>query len=313
LHGEAVATIAHPRLLDRTVRALTFGSVALVSLGAFETIAVATAMPTAAAALHDVAGYALAFGLPLATSVVGMVVAGTWSDARGPAAAMRTGVLLFVGGLVLAGLATTVPVLAVGRGVQGFGSGLFSVALYVVVGRAVVPELRPRMFAAFAAAWVLPSVVGPPLAGLIVEQAGWRWVFLLAAALAVPAAALVEPALRGLGGPVGEALPRRHLARIGWAAGAAAGAAGLNAAGQLPGAAAAVIGLAALAAVLVSAPRLFPAGTGVARPGLPAVIAVRAGWRPPRSSAARCSCHCCSRASGASRPSSAGWCSPRRP
>jgi MFS family permease len=159
LHGEAVTTIAHPRLLDRTVRALTFGSVALVSLGAFETIAVATAMPTAAAALHDVAGYALAFGLPLATSVVGMVVAGTWSDARGPAAAMRTGVLLFVGGLVLAGLATTMPVLAVGRGVQGFGSGLFSVALYVVVGRAVVPELRPRMFAAFAAAWVLPSVV----------------------------------------------------------------------------------------------------------------------------------------------------------
>ena len=37
-------------------------------------------------------GYALAFGLPLATSVIGMVLAGVWSNARGPAASMRVGV-----------------------------------------------------------------------------------------------------------------------------------------------------------------------------------------------------------------------------
>lgn len=70
-------------LLRGPLRSLTVGSVALVSLGAFEAVAVATAMPTVAAALDGLSGYALAFGLPLATSALGMVVAGAWSDARG--------------------------------------------------------------------------------------------------------------------------------------------------------------------------------------------------------------------------------------
>ncbi len=157
-------------LLSAPLRALTVGSVALVSLGAFEAIAVATAMPTVAAALDGVAAYALAFGLPLATSVIGMVLAGVWSDARGPAGSMRVGVAAFVLGLLVAGLAPAMPVLVAGRAVQGLGSGLFSVALYVVVGRVVPAALRPRIFAAFAAAWLLPAVAGPPLAGLIVEQ-----------------------------------------------------------------------------------------------------------------------------------------------
>jgi MFS family permease len=268
---------APPGLLAGPLRTLTLGSVALVSLGAFEAIAVATAMPTVAAALDGVSAYALAFGLPLATSVVGMVLAGTWSDARGPAWAMRTGVAAFVLGLLVAGLAQAMPVLAVGRAVQGLGSGLFSVALYVVVARVVAPALRPRMFAAFAAAWVLPAVVGPPVAGLLVETAGWRWVFLLAALLAVPAALLVEPALRGCANPSAGAPARTVTAwrRVLWAALAAAGAAGLHQAGQLGGTAAVALGAIAVAAVAVAGPALLPAGSLVARPGLPAVIAVR--------------------------------------
>jgi MFS family permease len=266
-----------PTLLSGPLRALTVGSVALVSLGAFEAIAVATAMPTVAAALDGVAGYALAFGLPLATSVIGMVLAGVWSDARGPAASMRVGVAAFVLGLLVAGLAPSMTVLAVGRAVQGLGSGLFSVALYVVVGRVVPPALRPRIFAAFAAAWLLPAVAGPPVAGLLVEHAGWRWVFLLAAALAVPAALLVEPGLGRCQGCADriDGVGRPSRARVLWAVGAAFGAAGLHQAGQLSGPVAAVLGTAALAAVALSGPRLLPAGSLRARPGLPSVILVR--------------------------------------
>jgi len=266
-------------LMHGRLRTLTLGSVALVSLGAFEAIAVATAMPTVAAALDGLTAYALAFGLPLATSVVGMVLAGVWSDVRGPGGAMRVGVAGFVLGLVLAGLAPAMPLLAMGRAVQGLGSGLFSVALYVVVARVVPPALRPRMFAAFAAAWVLPAVVGPPLAGLLVETVGWRSVFLLAAVLALPAALLVQPALRGLGAPIedgtGTSTGHRRTRRVLWAVGAAAGAAGLHQAGQLGGVPALLLGVVAVAAVAVSGPHLLPAGTLLARPGLPAVIGVR--------------------------------------
>jgi hypothetical protein len=99
----------------------------------------------------------------------------------------------------------------------------------------------------------------------------------------------VEPALRGLGVPTddsttedstieggtGTSTGHRRTRRVLWAVGAAAGAAGLHQAGQLGGVPALLLGMVAVAAVVVSGPHLLPAGTLLARPGLPAVIGVR--------------------------------------
>lgn len=71
-------------ILAAPYRAATLGMVALVSLNAFESLAVAAAMPTVARELNGLPLYALAFGGTLATSVVGMTAAGRWSDRRGP-------------------------------------------------------------------------------------------------------------------------------------------------------------------------------------------------------------------------------------
>ncbi len=259
----------HPAITGQ--RTFTVGSVALVSLAAFEAMAVATAMPTVAAALDGLTGYALAFGLPLATSVLGMVAAGAWSDTRGPSGPLRVGIALFVAALLVAGLAPSMVVFTAGRALQGLGSGLFSVALYVIVARVVPPALRPRLFAAFAAAWVVPAVVGPPVAALLVTTVGWRWVFLLAAVLAVPAALLVEPSLRGLGDPGGDSSARQ----VPWAVGAAVGAVALQEAGQLPTGPAVLLAGVAAVVVVACLVHLLPAGTASARPGLPAVVAVR--------------------------------------
>jgi MFS family permease len=169
--------------------------VALCSLGAFEALAVATAMPTIAVALDGLRHYTFAFAVVFATSVVGMLTAGRWCDRTGPTPAMWTGVALFVVGLVVAGTATGMGALIAGRAVQGVGSGLFGVALYVLVARVFVAERRPAVFSAFAAAWVVPAIVGPGLAGLVVDHLGWRWVFLGAAALTIPAAILMRPGL----------------------------------------------------------------------------------------------------------------------
>ena len=155
--------------LSAPYRALTLGMITLVTLVAFEAVAVTTAMPTVARALDGLTLYALAFGGALAASVVGMVVAGAWGDARGPAGPTWAGVALFIAGLFIAGTAPDMWVLVGGRAVQGFGGGLVVVALYVVVGRAYPADLHPRVFAAFAGAWVLPSIAGPSIAGLIVE------------------------------------------------------------------------------------------------------------------------------------------------
>ncbi|MFE9204018.1 MFS transporter [Micromonospora sp. NPDC007230] len=273
----ATAAPAAPpaHLYSPRLRAMTVGSVALVSLLAFEALAVGTAMPTVARSLDGLTLYALAFGGPFASGVVAMVVSGIWCDARGPRAPMWHGVAWFVAGLVVAGAAPTMGLLVVGRVVQGFGSGLLSVALYVIVGQAYPEELRRRVFAAFAAAWVVPSLVGPALAGLIVEHLGWRWVFLAVPAVAVPAVLLIQPGLRALGARVPVRPPAGALARIGWACGAGASAALLHHGGQQRGVLGGALVAVALAGLLVCAPRLLPAGFLRAGRGLPTVIGLR--------------------------------------
>ncbi|MGC9667800.1 MFS transporter [Planosporangium sp. 12N6] len=270
--------------LVRPYRSLTVGMVTLVSVVAFEAVAVTTAMPTVARALHGLPLYALAFGGALAAGVVGMVISGGWSDAKGPAAPVWTGVATFVAGLVICGTAPTMATLVVGRVIQGFGGGLVAVALYVVVGRAYPPDLHPRVFSAFAGAWVVPSVAGPSLAGLIVEQVGWRWVFLGTVLLTVPAVLLVRPGLRAMADPGTTADPRPssrpagaagHVGRAGWALGAAVSMGLLHLGGQQRGVGAiGLIGL-ALAGLAAFTPRLLPRGTFSARPGLPSVVLLR--------------------------------------
>ena len=250
--------------------------VTLVALFVFETLAVATAMPTVARALDGLSLYALAFAGTLASSVVGMAVAGRSADRRGPQTPLWQGLAWFGLGLVVAGLAPTMAALILGRILQGYGGGLMSVALYVVVGRVYPPVLRARIFAAFAAAYVLPAVVGPLVSGLIVQYASWRWVFLSVPVVAAVAALMVLPALRGIG-----PLPARGTAadtgrwRNFWAVGAAAGVLLLHYAGHRHGAAVVPWLLLAVAAVAVCTRQLLPAGSLRAARGLPAVMALR--------------------------------------
>jgi MFS family permease len=256
-------------------RALTIGMVALITLIAFESLAVTTAMPTVAQALDGLPLYALAFGGPLASSVVAMVVSGTWSDLKGPTRPLWYGTAWFLLGLVIAGLAPSMELLVAGRIIQGFGGGLVTVALYVVVGHLYPPELRPRIFAAFATGWVVPSLVGPAIAGLIVEHASWRIVFLAVPALAIPAVLVMRPGLAGANSGTVEKSGSLWDRRALWAVAAAVGVGLLSFGGQQHGVLQALLVLLGLAGVAAFAPKLLPKGTFRIGAGLPAVIALR--------------------------------------
>ncbi|WP_316778902.1 MFS transporter [Streptomyces sasae] len=264
-------------VLGRSYRALSVGIVSVVLLIAFEATAVGTAMPVAARELDGVSLYAFAFSGYFTTSLFGMVLAGQWSDRKGPLGALTTGIGSFAAGLVVAGTAQSMWVFILGRAVQGFGGGLVIVSLYVVVGRAYPERLRPAIMAAFAAGWVVPSIVGPLASGAVTEHLGWRWVFLGIPVLVLLPVALALPQIRRrAGGPVqGGADAGFDRRRIRLAFGISLGAGLLQYAAQdlrwlslIPG----LLGAALLVPAVLG---LLPHGTYRAVRGLPSVVLLR--------------------------------------
>ena len=262
------------------LRRLTAGIIALIVLIvlivliAFEAMAAATAMPVAVRSLNGLAAYSWAFNGFLVAGLLAMVVSGEVCDQGGPKRPVVVGVALFVAGLVVAGLATSMPVFVLGRAIQGLGGGAVIVAVYVVVGRSYDPGLRPRVFAAMSAAWVLPSIVGPVAAGAVADHLTWRLVFLGVPVLALPAAWLLLARLPGPQEADGvEGPPRTGHKRA--AVAAAVGVTALQEAGHRldwVGALLAVVGIALLVPALH---RLLPRGTVRFAAGLPATIGMR--------------------------------------
>ena len=259
-------------ILAPAYAATTVAIFALIAFNAFEALAVTTVMPTISRDLDGFALYALAFAAPLASGVVGMVAAGTWSDRRGPATPLVTSLVLFSVGVLAAGLAPTMPVLVAGRVVQGLGTGALIVSLYVLVGALYPPRLQPSVFATFAAAWVLPSLFGPAIAAFVADAVGWRWVFLGMVVLVALAAALLAPVVPTLRRtPEGGRDPAPR-SRLWWAAVAAAAVLAVELLGSRD--AALLAAVAALVVVLAVRP-LLPPGTLSAGRGLPSVIGTR--------------------------------------
>jgi len=131
-------------------------------------------------------------------TIVGLILAGDEADRNGPARPFMFGVSLFVLGLVLAGTATSMLTFVLSRGVQGLGAGIIASVAYVCLGRGYPEQVKPRMIAVLASAWVVPGLVGPALAGIVADFAGWRWVFLGLIPVLPLATILVLPALKRL-------------------------------------------------------------------------------------------------------------------
>lgn len=263
-------TIASP--WTRPYLRTTVGVFSLAFLFAFEALAVATVMPDVAAELDGLSLYALAFAAPLASTVIAVSVAGRWIDRNGASRGLVLGVLVFCLGVVVAGLAPTMPVFLIGRVVHGLGGGLIGVALYVVVAEAYPSPMRPRVFAVLTAAWVLPALVGPLVAGIIADAVGWRWVFLAVPLVALVSWLMVRTAPMAAGDP-GVSVDWH---RLGWAGLAAAGVLALAIGGQRGVDVWWLLIVAGVVTAAVAAGRLLPRGIWRAAPGLPAVLVSRA-------------------------------------
>jgi MFS family permease len=139
---------------------------------------IATALPTMA---HAFGADPLHMNVALTSYLLSLAVfipASGWvADRYGTRNVFRVAIAIFTLGSILCGQADTLWFLVVARVFQGLGG-----AMMVPVGRLVLLRSVAKSELVAAMAWLtMPAlvgpVVGPPLGGLIVTYASWRWIF----------------------------------------------------------------------------------------------------------------------------------------
>ena len=253
-------------------RAMSVGVLLSVTVVAFQALGVGTVMPAVARELDGFERYGWAFSAFMLASVIGSVAAGQDADRAGPVRAYLGAIASFSAGSLLAAVAGSWTLLLAGRALEGLGAGALGVVTYASASRAYPPEMYGRMLALMSSAWVLPSLAGPAIAGLIADQTTWRWVFVLLLPFLPVAVALTLPGLRALSRPERAEAPRRLPQALALAAGAGLflGALGLEHALLLV-----LLVASGLALALPAFRTLMPAGTLRAARGLPSGIVVR--------------------------------------
>ncbi|WP_366484646.1 MFS transporter [uncultured Arthrobacter sp.] len=110
---------------------------------------------------------------------------------------VQLSIAVFVAGSVLAGFASTIPVLLAGRAIQGIAMGGLTAVSMAIIGAMVSPRERGRYSGYLGGVIAVATAAGPLLGGIIVDSPlGWRWTFFVVVPLAVIALALLQLTLR---------------------------------------------------------------------------------------------------------------------
>lgn len=138
---------------------------------------VTTVMPTV---VQDIGGldlYAWSTTVFIVASIIGSALSSTLLYGVGPRRAYGLAALVFALGTLGCAFALNMPLLLVGRFVQGLGGGILVALAYSMI-RIVFPEtLWPRAIALVSAMWGVATLVGPALGGIFAEMGQWRPAF----------------------------------------------------------------------------------------------------------------------------------------
>ncbi|MGO4494716.1 MFS transporter [Paenibacillus sp. 2RAB27] len=130
--------------------------------------------------VNDIGGnslYAWAFTSYMVLSTVLAPLAGRLSDLFGRKRIYAAGILLFLGGSVLCGLADTMVQLIIFRAIQGIGAGVMMPFPSIIAGDIYPVEQRGKVQAFFTGMWGLSAILAPTLGTFFVTYLNWRWIF----------------------------------------------------------------------------------------------------------------------------------------
>src|SRR5213083_1866734 len=184
------------KMSNRRRWAVTIGVMTGMAIAALEATVVGTAMPTVIASLGGINHYSWVFSAYLVTSTVTVPVWGKLSDLYGRRLLYQIGIGVFLLGILLSCISSSMTELIVFRAIQGLGAGALVPLGMTIIGDTFTIKERAKMQAYFSGVWGLSSVVGPILGGFITDQLNWRWVFWINLPVGIVAAIVIGFALK---------------------------------------------------------------------------------------------------------------------
>lgn len=189
----APAAMTHRQVLEAMTGLLAALFTALLS-----TTIVSTALPTI---IGDLEGSQTAYAWVITTALLANAAStpiwGKFADLFNKKLLVQSAIVIFVVGSVIAGFASTVPILLAARVVQGIGMGGLTALVVAIIGSIVSPRERGRYSGYMGAVMAVSMSGGPILGGVIVDSPlGWRWCFFVCVPLAVIALFLLQRTLR---------------------------------------------------------------------------------------------------------------------
>jgi len=143
-----------------------------------DTTIVNIAVPTLVDSLHaDLTAVGWVNSAYLLSFAVLLLVTGRLGDRFGPRPVFILGLVVFTVASFVCGLAGSVGVLVAARAVQGVGAALMTPQTMSMLTRVFPPRTRGAAMGVWGATAGVATIAGPVLGGVLVEGAGWEWIF----------------------------------------------------------------------------------------------------------------------------------------
>ncbi|MBT2725056.1 MFS transporter [Bacillus sp. ISL-46] len=160
-------------------RYVFWGLVISTLISALDANIMQTASPTIVKQLGGMELFAWIFVVYMLASTVTVPLYGKLSDMYGRKKLLIIAVSIFTLGSILCGMANSISILIIFRGVQGIGAGGMIPLSMIIVGDLFTIENRGKIQAVFSSIWAISSIVGPVLGSFFVEALTWRWIFFI--------------------------------------------------------------------------------------------------------------------------------------
>ena len=157
---------------------------------------VSTALPTIIRDLHGMSLYGWVAGIYMLSITMFMPIFGKLADIYGRKKIYLSCVALFMVGSIISGLADSMTILLIGRGVQGIGAGGLMPLAMIIIGDTFPLEQRAKVQSLVGPLLILPQLIGPTIGGYFVSYVSWHWIFLINIPIGLIAAFIVSKGLR---------------------------------------------------------------------------------------------------------------------